>query len=130
MTTDASLTTSNMGRQSIPPTGLTVVVNPEKPSLDIVFVHGFTGHPVRTWTHTKGDVDQQIYDESEIAEPVPKKPKLGLFSKSRVCLSPVSVVSSMFARFTLKQSRADRDTMMYGLSTSREVHPNIQRDSH
>ncbi|KAJ9151989.1 Ankyrin repeat domain-containing 50 protein [Pleurostoma richardsiae] len=30
--------------------GLTVLTEPEAPSLDIVFVHGFTGHPERTWT--------------------------------------------------------------------------------
>ena len=74
-----------MSRQSIPSTGLTAVVCPEKPSLDVVFVHGFTGHPVRTWTHNKGDVSQQSYDESELREPPPKKAKLSLFSKSRVC---------------------------------------------
>ncbi|KAL8792151.1 MAG: hypothetical protein Q9195_005247 [Heterodermia aff. obscurata] len=72
-----------MSRQSIPTTGLTAVVNPPKPSLDIVFVHGFTGHPVRTWTHNKGDVSQSSHDESEVSEPPPKKPKLNLFSKSR-----------------------------------------------
>ena len=73
-----------MSRHSIPSTGLTAIVNPEKPSLDVVFVHGFTGHPVRTWTHNKGDVSRQSFDESEIQEPLSKKPKLNIFSKSRV----------------------------------------------
>ncbi|CAG8978624.1 hypothetical protein HYALB_00013224 [Hymenoscyphus albidus] len=42
-------------------TGLSVIVNPESPNIDIVFVHGFTGHPERTWTH-KGEVQSQ-YDQ-------------------------------------------------------------------
>ncbi|KAK1751198.1 hypothetical protein QBC47DRAFT_464378 [Echria macrotheca] len=42
--------------EAIPATGLTVVFDPgESARLDIVFVHGFTGHPVRTWTHKKGN---------------------------------------------------------------------------
>lgn len=73
-----------MDRQSIPPTGLTVVVNPEKPTLDVVFVHGFTGHPVRTWTHNKGDMSQHNHDENEVLEPPQKIQKLNPFSKSRV----------------------------------------------
>ncbi|KAM7209925.1 hypothetical protein V8F06_014692 [Rhypophila decipiens] len=34
----------------VPETGLTVLSEPDEPSVDIVFVHGFTGHPERTWT--------------------------------------------------------------------------------
>ncbi|KAI1091145.1 hypothetical protein F5B19DRAFT_285669 [Rostrohypoxylon terebratum] len=34
----------------VPETGLTILFEPDKPSLDIVFIHGFTGHPERTWT--------------------------------------------------------------------------------
>ncbi|KAK4226273.1 hypothetical protein QBC38DRAFT_510479 [Podospora fimiseda] len=36
---------------NIPPTGLTVVVEPAQALVDIVFIHGFTGHPERTWAH-------------------------------------------------------------------------------
>ena len=77
---------SNRHRQSIPSTGLTVVVSPEKPLLDVVFVHGFTGHPVRTWTHKKGDRsgNQHGHEEDEPSEPPPKIQKLNPFSKSRV----------------------------------------------
>ncbi|SPO07621.1 uncharacterized protein DNG_10316 [Cephalotrichum gorgonifer] len=41
--------------EPVPQSGLTVLFEPDKPSLDVVFVHGFTGHPQRTWTHQKGD---------------------------------------------------------------------------
>ncbi|KAH9899102.1 hypothetical protein F4778DRAFT_185995 [Xylariomycetidae sp. FL2044] len=42
-----------MDQTPIPPTGLTVLVDPSTPSLDVVFIHGFTGHPERTWTHKR-----------------------------------------------------------------------------
>lgn len=71
----------------IPKTGLTVVVEPEKPYLDVVFVHGFTGHPVRTWLHKKGDVREQGHEENELQEPPRKTQKLNPFSSSRVSIS-------------------------------------------
>ncbi|KAK0652759.1 hypothetical protein B0T16DRAFT_347215, partial [Cercophora newfieldiana] len=38
--------------KEIPATGLTVVFDPgQSARLDIAFIHGFTGHPVGTWTH-------------------------------------------------------------------------------
>ncbi|PQE28847.1 Pfs NB-ARC and Ankyrin domain protein [Rutstroemia sp. NJR-2017a BBW] len=70
-------------RQPIPPTGLTVVVNPDEPSLDIIFVHGFTGHPERTWTHKKGDGRHKANDDDELAERPSKIRKLNPFSKPR-----------------------------------------------
>jgi hypothetical protein len=45
----------------------------------IVFVHGFNGHPERTWTHKRGDAkvpDED--DESESVEPPSKVRKLNL----------------------------------------------------
>src|SRR5947209_20492525 len=48
----------------------------------IIFVHGFTGHPERTWTHKRGDMRYQT-DNDELAEPPSKIRKLGLFSKPR-----------------------------------------------
>ncbi|KAI9784937.1 MAG: hypothetical protein M1839_001132 [Geoglossum umbratile] len=64
------------------PTGLTVVVNPNMPSLDIIFVHGFTGHPERTWTHQRGDPRHRTDEEERLVEPPTKRQKLGPFSKS------------------------------------------------
>lgn len=104
-----------MSRQSIPSTGLTAVVNPEKSSLDVVFVHGFTGHPVRTWTHNKGDVSQHSYDESEILEPHPKKAKLNLFSKSRVSALPIPVVFPHSTCFAPSHCSANRDIKLHNL---------------
>ncbi|KAI9773185.1 MAG: hypothetical protein M1840_008306 [Geoglossum simile] len=68
-------------RQSIPPTGLTVVVNPDAPSLDIIFVHGFTGHPERSWTHQRGDARHRTNEEEILVEPPTKRQKLSPFSK-------------------------------------------------
>lgn len=73
----------------IPSTGLTVICSPETPNLDVVFVHGFTGHPVRTWTHKKGDMGQQNREDVEILEPPSRIQKLGLFSKSQVRAYPI-----------------------------------------
>ncbi|KAF2178676.1 hypothetical protein K469DRAFT_718208 [Zopfia rhizophila CBS 207.26] len=67
----------------IPPTGLTVVVNPDEPCMDIIFVHGFTGHPERTWTHKRGDVRHQPHYDDELVEPISKIRKLAPFSRSR-----------------------------------------------
>ncbi|KAH8889012.1 hypothetical protein GQ53DRAFT_690761, partial [Thozetella sp. PMI_491] len=44
-----------MAKQPVPETGLTVLFEPTDPSVDIVFVHGFTGHPERTWTSKRAD---------------------------------------------------------------------------
>ena len=96
---DSAVNGSNMSRHLIPPNGLTAIFNPEKPSLDIVFVHGFTGHPVRTWTHNKGDAIQHDFGESEVSEPLRKKPKLNLFSKSQVCVFTTILVFLNFAFF-------------------------------
>ncbi|KIW63271.1 hypothetical protein PV04_10132 [Phialophora macrospora] len=38
--------------------GLSIVLNPENPNVDVVFVHGFNGNPERTWLH-KGDANSQ-----------------------------------------------------------------------
>ncbi|KAI0594829.1 hypothetical protein F4775DRAFT_412770 [Biscogniauxia sp. FL1348] len=62
----------------IPPNGLTVIVRPAEPTLDVVFIHGFTGHPERTWTHKHGFLTRQGQD---IEEPPTKIRKINLFSK-------------------------------------------------
>ncbi|KAK7973104.1 hypothetical protein PG988_007238 [Apiospora saccharicola] len=56
----------------IPATGLTTVVEPSQPSMDIVFVHGFTGHPERTWAKAKGDMDHAD-DEASASSERPQK---------------------------------------------------------
>ncbi|KAJ9668958.1 hypothetical protein H2201_000784 [Coniosporium apollinis] len=50
--------------------GLSVLVNPDRPALDIVFVHGFTGHPERTWSH-KGELcdDRHEHDDGDVERP-------------------------------------------------------------
>jgi hypothetical protein len=69
------------------PMGFSVLVNPDRPALEyaplislssdpaltigsIVFVHGFNGHPERTWTH-RGEVsnDQYGHDENDGERP-------------------------------------------------------------
>ncbi|KAL2004105.1 hypothetical protein VTN02DRAFT_325 [Thermoascus thermophilus] len=66
----------------IPANGLTVLVDPDEPSLDIVFVHGFTGHPERTWTHKRGGAAHGYeYDDEGVERPT-KLRRLGLHLKS------------------------------------------------
>ncbi|KAK4668766.1 uncharacterized protein QC764_710370 [Podospora pseudoanserina] len=66
-----------ISRDKIPAIGLTVIHEPEgEANLDVVFVHGFTGHPVRTWTHNGGS---ERLDQA--SEPPPKARKVNLFSR-------------------------------------------------
>ncbi|RYP71976.1 hypothetical protein DL770_008038 [Monosporascus sp. CRB-9-2] len=65
----------------IPPEGLTVLKVPEDdPSVDILFVHGFTGHPYLTWRHKHGTHESQDETQND-AEPPSKSRKLHFFSK-------------------------------------------------
>jgi len=41
-------------QKELPPTGLFKLVDPKHADLDIVFIHGFTGHPEKTWTWKQG----------------------------------------------------------------------------
>ncbi|KAI1081312.1 hypothetical protein F5B20DRAFT_535599 [Whalleya microplaca] len=71
--------------------GLTVIVDPDNPNIDIVFVHGFTGHPERTWTHKKGEVRPgKECDDDGSVEPPSKSRRLNLFSTSRHANGPSS----------------------------------------
>ncbi|KAK4650756.1 hypothetical protein QC762_0113320 [Podospora pseudocomata] len=66
-----------ISRDKIPAIGLTVIYEPEgEANLDVVFVHGFTGHPVRTWTHNGGS---ERLDQA--SEPPPKARKVNIFSR-------------------------------------------------
>ncbi|KAL8372110.1 hypothetical protein RB595_001754 [Gaeumannomyces hyphopodioides] len=42
-------------QDTVPAVGLTVLVAPDDPAFDLVFVHGFTGHPKRTWLDSRSD---------------------------------------------------------------------------
>lgn len=49
-----------------------------------MFVHGFTGHPEKTWVHRRGDARHRDEgDETESAEPPSKVRRLNPFSKLR-----------------------------------------------
>jgi hypothetical protein len=49
-----------------------------------VFIHGFTGHPERTWTHKRGDARHRNEDgnDGELVEPPSKVRRLNPFSRS------------------------------------------------
>ncbi|KAF2494939.1 hypothetical protein BU16DRAFT_51347 [Lophium mytilinum] len=49
-------------------TGFSIIVEPENPALDIIFIHGLTGHPQRTWNHERRESYMQhveSYDRGE-----------------------------------------------------------------
>ncbi|OAL23237.1 hypothetical protein AYO22_06287 [Fonsecaea multimorphosa] len=54
------------------PLGLSLLVAPDHPSIDIVFVHGFNGHPERTWRH-KGDAGNQPDAPEDPGDERPRK---------------------------------------------------------
>ncbi|KAI0105683.1 hypothetical protein GGR51DRAFT_560155 [Nemania sp. FL0031] len=39
----------------LPAEGLSVVFEGNNPEVDVIFIHGFTGHPYKTWLHRTGD---------------------------------------------------------------------------
>jgi hypothetical protein len=58
--------------------GFTVLVEPENPIVDIVFIHGFTGHPKKTWTEENGGKsskrnDRESAENGDITGPPPFK---------------------------------------------------------
>ncbi|KAK4449170.1 hypothetical protein QBC34DRAFT_406129 [Podospora aff. communis PSN243] len=71
-------------RGPVPQTGMTVLFEPPEPTLDVVFVHGFTGHPERTWTCAKGGTEHAANDrlQGEGSEPPHKARKLNAFSRA------------------------------------------------
>ncbi|KAK5191514.1 hypothetical protein LTR92_008687 [Exophiala xenobiotica] len=52
--------------------GLSILVDPPACAFDVVFVHGFTGHPYRTWKH-KGAVAKSSQNFDDEAEEPPRK---------------------------------------------------------
>ncbi|CAL8584147.1 hypothetical protein XPA_009752 [Xanthoria parietina] len=55
-------------------TGLSMVVNPSTPTLDVVFVHGFNGDALRTWRHktARFSDDRQQHSMLERPKKVPR----------------------------------------------------------
>ncbi|OBT89224.1 hypothetical protein VE02_04278 [Pseudogymnoascus sp. 03VT05] len=62
--------------------GLTTLHEPEDALIDNVFIHGFNGHPERTWTYKRADADPPNHpNDSELPERPSKIRKLNLFSR-------------------------------------------------
>ncbi|KEZ41456.1 Uncharacterized protein SAPIO_CDS7594 [Scedosporium apiospermum] len=79
MASEAICPDSTVGR-----TGFSTIVSPDNPALDIVFIHGFRGHPERTWT-SGGKTPRQKQSEgaSDGSEPQPKRRRLLTFQSAR-----------------------------------------------
>ncbi|KAI1341152.1 hypothetical protein F5Y15DRAFT_25795 [Xylariaceae sp. FL0016] len=56
---------ADASHRAISTCGLTTLVEPENPNVDIVFVHGFTGHPERTWTQKHANAPSHDDDPSK-----------------------------------------------------------------
>ncbi|KFZ00971.1 hypothetical protein V501_10314 [Pseudogymnoascus sp. VKM F-4519 (FW-2642)] len=64
--------------------GLTTLYEPEDALIDIVFIHGFNGHPERTWTYKRADADPPNHpNDPELPERPSKFRKLNPFSKDQ-----------------------------------------------
>ncbi|KAI5920506.1 hypothetical protein F4810DRAFT_416062 [Camillea tinctor] len=96
----------------IPPNGLTVIVSPTEPTLDVVFIHGFTGHPERTWSQKNGRVIGQEQDE----EPPAKIRKINPFSRSHENRSNLRT-SVYWPRDLLPDTLPNARVLTYGYDT-------------
>ncbi|KAN0072306.1 hypothetical protein V8E54_009235 [Elaphomyces granulatus] len=77
--------------------GLTVLVEPDNPVVDIIFIHGFTGHPKDTWTHSGKSSKRKstgIDEHGDVTGSSPSK-RQRLFSSLRNKVStPGSTIAS------------------------------------
>ncbi|KAK3382275.1 hypothetical protein B0T24DRAFT_5660 [Lasiosphaeria ovina] len=105
-------------------TGLTVLFEPKEPSVDIVFVHGFTGHPARTWTCKKGDLptaDGDVEDEDgfELLVPDSRSQRFSLFSKPSAAKGAKSKTAHVcWPRDLLPVSIPHARVLTYGYDTN------------
>uniref|UniRef100_A0A8H7TW05 Nephrocystin 3-like N-terminal domain-containing protein n=1 Tax=Bionectria ochroleuca TaxID=29856 RepID=A0A8H7TW05_BIOOC len=79
---------SPTGQAPIASFALNVIVNPENPRLDIVFVHGFNGHPERTWTDKSAEATSRNEPRSDEHQGRPSK-----FRKLKPGSKPISAIS-------------------------------------
>ncbi|KAK5369426.1 hypothetical protein LTR20_007706 [Exophiala xenobiotica] len=70
--------------EELPASGLFILVDSPACAFDIVFVHGFTGHPYRTWKHKTAVAESSQNFEDEAEEPPRKIQKIFNSSKSRL----------------------------------------------
>ncbi|KAK8102552.1 hypothetical protein PG984_015698 [Apiospora sp. TS-2023a] len=101
----------------IPATGLTTVVEPSQPSMDIVFVHGFTGHPERTWAKAKGDKEHADDEASASSERPQKMRKFNLLPGSGSSNSH-GYRSVFWPRDLLPATAPNARVMTYGYDTN------------
>ncbi|KAK4197426.1 hypothetical protein QBC40DRAFT_207094 [Triangularia verruculosa] len=106
---------ATVARDKIPAIGLTVIWEPEvEATLDVVFVHGFTGHPVRTWSHGKGS--EPLDDTSE---PPSKARKFNSFSRPHARERPPPDPSSVYwPQDLLPQSLPGARVLTFGYDTN------------
>ncbi|KAK3290943.1 uncharacterized protein B0H64DRAFT_49913 [Chaetomium fimeti] len=108
-------------RGPISKTGLTVVSEPDKPSLDIVFIHGFTGHPERTWASKNANPRQSSDDDmlpAQYVEPPSKRQRtLNPFSSSRLNSRGDSVPHTYWPRDLVPQTVPFARVLTYGYDT-------------
>ncbi|KAH8898200.1 hypothetical protein GQ53DRAFT_802609 [Thozetella sp. PMI_491] len=96
----------------IPPAGLTAVVEPEKADIDVVFVHGFTGHPEDTWTQKRGGSFRQSEPSTDLhGQLAPQRHKTFPFLARPDAARPDSV---FWPRDLLKQSVPNARVLTYG----------------
>ncbi|KAK1827847.1 hypothetical protein QBC39DRAFT_360663 [Podospora conica] len=108
----------------VPPTGLTVLVEPVNPTLDILFIHGFTGDPEKTWSKKSSP----SRNADEIREPPAKKQRLNI----RKILTKETTASDVYwPRDLLPSTVPHARVLTYGYDTHirHRAGSNINKDT-
>ncbi|OXV09621.1 hypothetical protein Egran_02616, partial [Elaphomyces granulatus] len=134
-----------MEDQTVAIDGLTVLVEPDNPVVDIIFVHGFTGHPKDTWTHSGKSSKRKstgIDEHGDVASSSPSKRQRLLSSVRSKVSTPGPIASGKsssangsgqsevyWPRDLLPRTVPDARVLTYGYDTNVK-HLAIGRVSH
>lgn len=77
-----------------------------------MFIHGFTGHPERTWTHKKGDLTRHAESNGDDDDEHPS-----IFPKFNPFLKPATPNPVFWPRDILPESAPDARILTYGYDT-------------
>ncbi|KAK3360030.1 hypothetical protein B0T25DRAFT_117957 [Lasiosphaeria hispida] len=99
--------------------GITTLVYPQDALYDIVFIHGFTGHPQRTWTDQHGEIGDHRDNASQCSKATsPERPIKFQKPNFMIERTPRSNRNPVFQpRHLLTRDFPDARIMTYGYDT-------------